>query len=136
MRRIEFFAVGRPEPQGSARAFVVRGRVRVTSDNPNLYSWRDVIGWELRRVYTGPPLAGPVRVTATFVLPRPKSRKGEPTSRPDLDKLARGLFDALSHIAFVDDAQVVSLMASKVYVDPDNGNRDRPGVYVVVVEGA
>ena len=49
----------------------------------------------------------PVRLTLTFHL------NGKPTSRPDLDKLAGAVLDALNGIAYHDDSQVTELLLQK-----------------------
>lgn len=72
-----------------------------------------------------PPTRLPVEIGITFVFVRPKShytskgelRAGAPThpGKPDIDKLCRAVLDALTGILYHDDAQVVSLNASKRY---------------------
>ena len=91
-----------------------------------------------------PPLNGPVAVDLTFRFPRPKShylpanaRRAEPELRPsapawpagkpDADKVARAVLDAITAICFVDDAQVVYLVSRKRYADDEP-----PGVTVTV----
>ena len=79
-------------------------------------------------------MLGPVHVTVTFWLPRPVShyrtgarsqqlRKGapiHPANGPDLDKLVRGVLDALTDAGmFEDDRQVQSLIAWKRYTNRD-----------------
>ncbi len=60
---------------------------------------------------------GPVTVALEFVLPRPKSapktRTPAATKRPDVDKLARAILDAITGICVADDAQVTHLCAKK-----------------------
>lgn len=109
--------LGEPIPQGSLRA-VARGRI--VSDNDRLRPWRDTVAWHVRDAMAGRlPFDGPVEVRATFVLPRPQSapkRRWAPHKKPDLDKLLRALLDACTAGgAWVDDAQVVAVIASKVY---------------------
>lgn len=69
------------------------------------------------------PMDGPIILTTTFVLPRPKSapkRRVWPLVGKDLDKLARALCDALTQCgAWADDAQVVEMVAGKRYVGQD-----------------
>lgn len=98
----------------------------VTSDNPNLKAWERTIRGELQRVMKetdGATLtaifSAPVAVGLRFHLPRPKSRKKDqyPTTKPDVDKLARAAIDALSGVAFKDDNQVVAVQARKVYAE-------------------
>jgi crossover junction endodeoxyribonuclease RusA len=125
--------LGVPVPQGSLK-FI--GNRRVTHNNvEKLRPWRDTVAWHVREDMAAedvPTLEGPVEVRATFTLPRPKSaprHRWAPDRKPDLDKLARALLDALvAGGAVVDDAQVVSLLVSKVY--PADGNL--PGVTFTV----
>ena len=121
---LSFTVYGRPEPQGSTRAFVVKGRAVVTSANPNIKGWRDLIASEARVQMQGlPPVDGPVEVRASFYLPRPKSvKRVSPTVKPDLDKLARGVLDSLTNVVYRDDAQVTSLQVSKHYVTAEVPN--------------
>ena len=117
--RFEVFGVA--QPQGSSRAFVNKktGRAIVTSSNPNLKDWRNLISVAAREEMKGlPPLDGAVEVEAVFWLPRPKSVKREnPTVKPDLDKLTRALLDGLTNVIYRDDAQVIRAITSKRYVD-------------------
>lgn len=61
----------------------------------------------------------PCRVEVVFYLPRPKTVKRQyPTTTPDLDKLLRGLFDAMTSAkVWVDDSQAVDVVALKRYGD-------------------
>ena len=122
--------VGVPQPQGSSRAFVRGGRPVVTSDNPSLRHWRDLVAYAASQaLWSWTRVAGPVTVTLSFALPRPKTaRRAYPITRPDVDKLARGVLDALTGVVFDDDAQVVALVATKHYAEADA----TPGVEVVV----
>ena len=60
----------------------------------------------------------------TFVYAIPKSkvkqaREGAcPTTRPDIDNLAKSVLDSLNGIAYDDDSQIVELHARKVYGEP------------------
>lgn len=60
----------------------------------------------------------PIQIQVDFVFQAPKKKHGiYKTSRPDTDKLLRGLCDALTGILFRDDSQVVLVVARKVYGD-------------------
>lgn len=118
----QFFARGRPIAQGSMKAVGIKnGRSILTTTAKGLHAWRDIVAWEARRAWTDPPLAGPVSVHLNFIMPKPKSapkrRRTLPAKRPDLDKLYRACLDALSGVLYADDAQVVILNGSKVYVE-------------------
>ncbi len=71
-------------------------------------------------------LIGPVEVTVEAVMPIPVSKskawkedalKGRvfPAGRPDLDNLVKLVSDALNGIVWGDDAQIVFLLARKLY---------------------
>lgn len=112
-----WFVYGPPVPQGSTRAFVVKGKARVTHDNAKVKPWRQEIA-ATARAHGVRVQAGPMTLVATFWLPRPLSRPkraSAPDRRPDLDKLVRAVLDALTGIAWHDDGQVVAITATKEY---------------------
>ena len=123
--RLSFTAYMRPVPQGSMKAFMVRGRARLTSDNAKLKPFRT----ELTRcalvavAEAGLPVTPfgkhePVKVTLLFMFRKPDSvpkRRTHCVVKPDIDKLERATFDALTGAVWHDDAQVVAVSKSKVY---------------------
>jgi len=69
-----------------------------------------------------------VEINVIFHMQRPKTvTRKEPFKRPDIDKLARAVLDALTGVAYEDDEQVVKLVASKEYTD-------NPGVTIKIVD--
>lgn len=127
---LRFLIYGTPAPKGSTRAFVVRkkgdtgpGRAVVVPDNKapaRLWAGavQEAASRAVREQRAGRPILGPVRVRVTFHLPRPKSLHRsalEHTRKPDADKLARNVGDALRHIAYEDDASVVEWQVRKCY---------------------
>lgn len=121
---LAFVVYGEAQPQGSARAFVPKGwnRAVVTSDNPNLKNWRQLVAEAANRALGNRPTAElfleGVRLTIAFYLPRPKSlpkRQTAHTKKPDIDKLVRAICDALSQLVFRDDSQVCELVTAKHY---------------------
>lgn len=83
-----------------------------------------------------PPMAGPLRLDVTAVMPIPPSwsraKQGRavagtelPTGKPDASNIVKAVEDALNAVAYADDSQLVDLAARKVY-------GKRPGLYVVV----
>lgn len=105
-----------PKPKGSVwpgRAKDGRLFVRHTST-----SYEKQLQSIIEKEYKGELLEGAVYVGLRFFLKRGKtvSRK-TPFVRPDIDKLARAVLDALTGIVFRDDAQVVKLHCSKSYSD-------------------
>lgn len=115
--------LGKPEPQGSSRAFVVNGKPIITSANKNLKPWRALVEWEARHQWGGkPPLEKALAVVIEFYLHKPKSvKRAQPTVKPDLDKMVRSVLDALTsaHV-WNDDAQVITVVARKMYADEDH----------------
>jgi crossover junction endodeoxyribonuclease RusA len=130
---VRFEVDGLPIAQGSLRAFVVKGRAVVTQGGDaarraSLGAWRQSVAARAKQA-GATPVSGPVALTLTFRLPRPASRpkrERAPDRKPDLDRLVRSVLDALTGLAFRDDAQVVRLDAEKCYADPTRG--ETPGL--------
>jgi Holliday junction resolvase RusA-like endonuclease len=73
-----------------------------------------------------PPIAGPVEMVLVAVLSVPKSwpkrRQAaalagteRPAKKPDLDNIAKLVWDGLNGVVYGDDSQIVRLTAEKVY---------------------
>lgn len=134
---LSFFVPGLPISQGSMRLVGRRtGRARVVHDKgAALVAWRRLVARAARQS-TRQSFAhqAPVELALTFVLPRPSTvRRAEPATRPDLDKLIRAVLDAATGVLWVDDGQVVGIVARKVY-EPRGGSwatyLAEPGVHV------
>lgn len=113
------FIPGTPIPQGSSKAFVVKGKPVITSDNGNLKPWRADVAATVRSV-VGPTIAyptGPAALRMMFLMPRraaePKRVTPPHTRKPDLDKLVRAVCDAITGIVVTDDAQFARIDAEK-----------------------
>jgi len=124
---VRFFVAGRPAPKGSKRAFVRGGRAVLVESSKQARPWEQQVHWTARDVVEntdGLDLlpCSPMKIAMHFEMPRvQRLRKciGVVHDRkPDLDKLARNVMDALTGVLWADDAQVWSLKASKAYVDP------------------
>lgn len=129
-RRVSFNVYGIPKPKGSARAFVAmkaghKPRAIVTSDNKNLRSWEQAVRDAAQGVAGVAYFTEAVALEIEFWFPRPKSvkpaKRPHLTTKPDLSKLIRGAEDALNGVVFKDDAQVVTITATKKYVDGPAG---------------
>jgi len=124
MHLIEFTVFGVPQPQGSTKAFIPKGwkRAIITSDNKKIKPWRqEIAGVAIAKMAGLSVCESAVSVDATFYFDRPKStpkRVTEKITKPDVDKLGRGLLDALSGIVFKDDSQVVRCKLSKEFGTP------------------
>lgn len=111
---------GDPAPQGSKRYL---GNGRFVEASAKIPAWRlavtDAVAQAHEASGDSSPFTGPISVVTTFYLRRPKSVKREhPHVPPDVDKLERGIFDALTQAgAWQDDSLVVMSLSSKVYAD-------------------
>jgi crossover junction endodeoxyribonuclease RusA len=128
---VELFVPGRPAPQGSKRH--VGGGILVESSKA-VAPWRTTVAWHAAQAHQGAPLDGPLAVHVGFVMPRPAAlpkRKATPahTKRPDIDKLARAVLDALSGVVWRDDSQIDDLHPTKRYAELD----EQPGAHIRVV---
>jgi Holliday junction resolvase RusA-like endonuclease len=100
--------------------------------------WREAVKHATREAMRDEPcLLGPLRVSMTFTLPKPKSapksRRTFPDKKPDLSKLIRSTEDALTDIAaWEDDARIVELKAAKRYPLEGHEALERPGVVISI----
>jgi Holliday junction resolvase RusA-like endonuclease len=116
--------------------------IQMVESAGQLKPWRQTVSLVASQAMFGsPPLKGPVSINIQFRFARPKGHFGTgrnegtvkasapfvPTGKPDLDKLQRAVFDALTHIVWLDDAQVVEVKAYKIYAE-------NPGILVLVDE--
>jgi crossover junction endodeoxyribonuclease RusA len=127
---ISFFVPGRPAQQGSKRHL---GNGVMVESNPNLKPWRQLVSLVAKSKMNGrAPSMVPVRVLVDFFFQRPKGhygtgsksavlKAGSPeymSSAPDVDKLLRGILDALTGICYGDDRQVSIIAGTKKYGIP------------------
>lgn len=125
---IRLTVFGTAKPQGSKSAFVIKGTTRVRmveggpgADREAFKSWREAVATEGRSwqaTHGQALLDEPLGLTAIFHLPKPSSApkwKLWARGRPDVDKLARAVLDALTGVLWVDDSRVVSLHVQKPY---------------------
>jgi crossover junction endodeoxyribonuclease RusA len=125
---LAFQVFGVAEPKGSTRAFVPKGWTRpiITDSNRNLKSWQQLVAEGASLALGKLPkedraiVTQGVRLTIAFYLPRPKKYHKPDVNpahltKPDIDKLTRAVIDALTQVVFVDDSQVIELVARKDY---------------------
>ena len=143
MTTIEFFIAGMPAPQGSKRH--VGNGVMVESSKA-VKPWRqDVVAAAHAAMNTldFEPFAHAVEVNVAFYFPRPKSHFGTGrnagrlkesapefvATKPDIDKLLRSTFDALTTAGlWRDDNLAVRVSAVKVYAA-------HPGARIIITPG-
>lgn len=129
---IEFSVTGVPQPRGSKKAMPNRagGRPLMVDDNPRSKPWMATVASEAALAMKGRPLfGGPLKLSAVFWFPRPKShyrtgknahirRDDAPmvhSNKPDCDKLIRAVGDAMTGVVYRDDSQLAALDVQKRY---------------------
>jgi crossover junction endodeoxyribonuclease RusA len=136
---------GEPIPQGSKS----RSRTgHMYEANKRTAPWRKLVRARAEEKVAElghEPYDGPLRVHIVFRMPRPKSHFGtgrnsallrerapwHPRSKPDIDKLARAILDALTTAGvWTDDCRVVELHLRKRYAG--GGPEGGPGVLIDV----
>jgi crossover junction endodeoxyribonuclease RusA len=126
------FVPGHPAPQGSKRHV---GKGIMVESSKHVAPWRSDVRSACLDT-AGKPLAffdGPVDVELLFVLRRPvatpKTRTPPAIKKPDIDKLARAILDAIGSAGmWRDDSQAVVLYAFKRIALPD----ETPGCWIKV----
>lgn len=127
---LSFTVAGVSQPKGSTKAFRARRshRIIVTNDNAKCKAWERAIAQVATLAMSHEGLrpfseVTPMAIDVTFYLPRPlkyQTKKYAPVdvphvTKPDADKLARAVKDALTGVVWVDDSQVTLLIARKRY---------------------
>ncbi len=149
MTRLDFWVLGVPAPQGSKRYV---GNGVMVECSAKVKPWREAVKWAaLREGQLTLPADAPLRVELMFVLPRPRGhyRTGKnahllrdaaprrPAAKPDIDKLIRSTFDAMSDArVWRDDSLVATVLALKVYEAPGRPVGARVSVCVAETDGA
>lgn len=143
---------GQPAPQGSKRAFVIRGGPRkgqaavIESSHDRVKSWRGDVIDAIPPESSG--FAGPVTVTMVFSLRRPQAHYGtgskactlkasapaRPGKAPDLSKLCRATEDALESVGLLaNDSLIVEYeRLAKVWCGEDPDALDVPGAVITI----
>ncbi len=129
MSGVHFWTEGEPVGQGRISCYG-RGRA-VHSNDKELRPWRVQIGAAaMLAMGSRGPFDGPVAVSLSFYLPRPKvaAKRLFPHLRPDVDHLVRAFGDAIKGVVVTDDSRIVRLDAQKLYA------LDKPGLWAQVEE--
>ena len=140
------FVPGDPIPQGSKIPGITNkyGKPRAflyDQQGDKLKYWRKLIAklttWQMPKVWEK---EGAFMINCIFFIKRPMNHKNKynevtekyrniiyKKEKPDIDKLERAVFDALTGVAYGDDANVVSGFKAKFNADPH-----LPGVVIKV----
>lgn len=120
------FVDGIPRPQGSKRHV---GGGRMIEASKYVDEWRKHVSVQVAMEWNDDRFLDKhtaVKVHLNFRMPRPKTVDAlHHVVRPDIDKLARAVLDAITGLVIYDDSQVVQLLVTKCY-------DQRPGVVIRV----
>lgn len=135
---VAFRVEGEPITQGSMKVF----NGHVVHSNKKLRPWREAVAWAAKEAWGPEPITGPVVLHCLFTIRRPKLHYGSGKNalvvkdrspqrhiqKPDVDKLARAISDALTGIVFMDDSQIDEIHARKQWSEIDN----LPGAVIII----
>ena len=143
---VELSVTGKPvgQPRVKSRSFIKNGKPISTVYTPKVADqWKSLVRLQARLKARRRLLEGPLIVTLTFYMPRPKShyRTGKysdqlkdnaPTyhdKKPDIDNLVKAVFDAIgdSKVIWKDDNQVAAMNVLVCY-------SKKPGVEIKIRE--
>lgn len=119
---LQVFVPGIPQPQGSKNAFQRGNKIVLVEANKNLPAWRKLVTEKLEAANVScEPMTEPTCLEVVFFMPKPKTVKRRyPSVKPDLDKLIRAINDSATKAGVIkDDAQVIEIVAFKVYEDAE-----------------
>ena len=119
----EFFINTIPQAQARAR-FARMGNFVKTYDPKKCKDYKADVRYQV--MYASPVLMeGPLTMIVDFWMPRPKAHYGAKglkekapsfhTSKPDIDNMLKGIFDAVRGVLWKDDTQVAVCVATKKY---------------------
>lgn len=106
------------------------GNGRLIESSKKLPAWMQAVKQEAVKNKPTSPIDGPTAVHMDFYLPAPKRpRYSVPAVKPDADKLARSILDALEGAGILtNDSRVTHLTATKHYADTTNP----PGAHITI----
>ncbi len=146
-RQIQFFVPGTARPGGSKRAFMNKrsGKICVVEDCRDNKNWRADIQTRFLQAQGMSFGRSPVQLELQFFFQRPKSHYGTGkkaecvkssaphyhAQKPDATKLIRAVEDALTGLAWHDDAQVCRQIVEKHWCGPGTL---MPGVWIRIQE--
>lgn len=132
MGTYSFFISGNPRPKGSWTPFRRKdGLLGMHHASPAVAKWCREAAKQIKAQYTGPVFDCPIKAEFLFLMERKSkaaAKRKYPTSPfdGDLDKLVRGLLDAMTGVVYKDDRLVVKSCEEKIHTDGE------PGVCVTI----
>ncbi len=124
------FISGHPRPKGSWTPVRRRdGKMGLRPASNKTAQWCKDAKDQITILWKGPILDGPICVKLEFLVPRLKTvvQKYPTGAREgDLDKLMRGILDAMTEVVYKDDSQVIRGTLSQDYTD------GMPGCWITI----
>ncbi len=119
---VSFTVPGAPRGKGRPRIARRGDFVRAYTDDKTA-AYENLVAMSASTAHRGrPPMDGPLKVTALFYMPRPKSAPKRvilPATKPDLDNMVKAVLDGCNQAGiWADDSRVVCLHAVKMYGNP------------------
>ncbi|MFV5212710.1 RusA family crossover junction endodeoxyribonuclease [Azonexus caeni] len=126
--KVQFVVPGTPVGKGRPK-FARRGNFVSTYTPEKTASYENLVKVAAQSAMNGAnPFKIAVSSTITIRLVPPASWSNKkrmaaicgdlrPTSKPDIDNVVKGIFDAMNNIVFLDDKQVVELTVRKEYAE-------------------
>jgi len=123
----QYFEIkGIPKPQARARFFVnKKGGIGKYDPNDSANEKENI---RAQIAICNPqivPIREGIALSVKFIFPRSKGHFGKKgllpsapknhTSRPDIDNCLKGLMDACKGVLWIDDTQIVTVLAEKIY---------------------
>ena len=130
------FEIRNIEPMGAVR-MTTKGKF-IKANAQRYLTYKELIYRDVLRQLNGEynPVDGAIAVNIVFKMPIPNywpkyKKETAPgdycTTKPDIDNLVKGLFDALNGLLWVDDNRIVMINAKKIYAD-------NPGIDFEVIQ--
>lgn len=127
MKRLAFKIHGDTQPQGRPRAMRMGKGIRMY-DDPKSAAFKKHVQQSYNSLGIDSQLEGALHMEIAIYRKIPKSFSKKmrqmaidgivrPVSKPDADNLAKTFMDALNGLAYKDDSQIVTLVASKYYAE-------------------
>jgi Holliday junction resolvase RusA-like endonuclease len=128
MTSFSIWVSGKAAPQGSKKGYVINGRAILVDASEGNKAWRKKVTETVKAHEQYIRYKGAVNVSLAFYMEKAKSNKtGFMMQKPDIDKLARSVLDALTDSETIeDDSRVVHLTCSKTWAD------EQPGVLITI----
>jgi len=117
---LSFFVPGMPVQKGNIK--FARGRY-FHKEGKRLETWSECVsiaaGVAMHESGEKKLVNTPISGTAHFYMLKPKKTKAKdmPAVKPDLDKLARGLWDPMEGIVFDNDSRICSMVLKKSWAE-------------------